>query len=111
MPAPRRRRPSYHVEAEITPTPQQASPNWLATLGNVPVTFVLTFIVTAAIFYGVTQYRLGDYDKQLGELKIELKQAGPAMAAKMDGEAQQRTAIRNEFMANANKTIEILGSM
>ncbi len=111
MPAQRRRRPSYHVEAEITPTPQQASPNWLATLGNVPVTFVLTFIVTAAIFYGVTQYRLGDYDKQLGELKIELKQAGPAMAAKMDGEAAQRTAIRNEFMANANKTTEILGSI
>lgn len=106
-----RRRPSYHVDAEITPSQAQPASNWLATLGNVPVTFVLTFIVTAAIFYGVTQYRLGDYDKQLGELKSELKLAGPALTTKMDSEAAQRTAIRNEFMANANKTTEILGSI
>lgn len=107
---PKRQASSYHVEANVTPS-AAPSANWLAALGNVPVTFILTFIVTAAIFYGVTQYRLGDYDKRIGTLETKQEQTAPAIAAKMDAEAGQRVAIRNEFMANANKTTEILGSI
>lgn len=71
----------------------------------------MTFMVTAAGFYFVTQYRLSQYDVDLTALKGKLEASAPAMAAKLDAEAQQRTAVRNEFMANANKTTEILGQI
>lgn len=110
MPQSRRRRPSYHVEAEITPSAQPA-PNWMAALGGVPIAVVLTVVASGIGFYTVTNYKLTEYDKDISTLKAKVEAHGPAMAAKIDGEAAQRTAIRNEFMANANKTTEILGSI
>ncbi len=104
-----RRRSAYHVEAEVTPSPPAS--NWLTALGHVPVTFVLTFIVTAAIFYGVTQYRLASYDTELVALKSWKDQMGPQLQTRLDQEAQQRTGVRNEFLANQARTTEILAKM
>jgi len=108
----RHRRPSqgYHVEAEVTPS--APAPNWLTQLGGqVPMTFIITAVVAAVAWYATTNTKQAQTDAEIASLKAKLEAAGPAMAAKMDGEAAQRTAIRNEFMANANKTTEILGSI
>lgn len=91
--------------------PRRDQASWLSLLGQVPITFILTFVVTAATFYAVTQYRLGDYDRRLTAAEAKLEQSGPAVSAKLDTEAQQRAAIRTEFMQNANKTTEILGQI
>jgi len=107
---PTRRRPhSYHVEADVTPS---ASSSWMTMLGNnVPLTVVLSLIVGGAVWYGTTNTGNAQRDAEIAALKNKIEQQAPAIAAKMDSEAQQRTAIRNEFMANANKTTEILGSI
>lgn len=83
----------------------------MAALGGVPIAVVLTVVASGIGFYTVTNYKLTEYDKDISTLKAKVEAHGPAMAAKIDGEAAQRTAIRNEFMANANKTTEILGSI
>lgn len=109
MPTHRRRAPQHLYNIE--PAPPPPANNWLTTLGGVPVTFVLTFIVTAAIFYGVTQYRLSQYDSDIAAMKLEQKQAAPALSAKIDGEAQQRTAARNEFLASQKETTNVLSQI
>ena len=78
---------------------------------NVPLTVVLSLIVGGAVWYGTTNTGNAQRDAEIAALKNKIEQQAPAIAAKMDSEAQQRTAIRNEFMANANKTTEILGSI
>lgn len=109
---PARRRADHHTYTiEPAPVPQPA-PGWMALVGNnLPMTFVISAVVGLAVWYGTTNSGNTQRDAEIVALKAKVEAAGPAMAAKMDGEAQQRTAIRNEFMANANKTTEILGSI
>lgn len=105
---PTRRHPSYHVEAEVTPT----ASNWLTSLGgNLPLTFVISAVVGLAVWYGTTNSGNQQRDSEIAALKSKIEQQAPAITAKIDGEAAQRVQVRNEFLANQSKTTEILSQI
>lgn len=91
--------------------PRRRNSDWMGVIGNVPVVVVLTFIVTASGFYYVTNYRLNQQDIEISNLKTEHKATTQGVGAKIDLEAQSRTAVRNEFLDNQRKTTEILGKL
>lgn len=108
----RRRQRSYHIEAEVTaPAAPPPAPSWLSVLGGVPIAVLMTFLFSGVTFYSVTNYKLSQYDTEIAKLKTQHEQSGPAVQARLDAEATQRTAVRNEFLASQARTAEILSKM
>lgn len=108
---PNRRRRPHTYTIEPTPVPPPAN-NWINMLGgNIPLTFVISALVGAAVWYGTTNSKQSQNDSDIAALKLKVEQQAPALAAKIDGEATQRVQVRNEFLTNQTKTTEILGQI
>lgn len=102
----RRRRPSYHVDAEVT-----ASPGWLASIGTVPIFYVLGAIVTLSGFYYVTTEKMRTHEEKIKLLETKFDASGPQMTARIDNEAEARRRARDEFLANQKETASVLGQI
>lgn len=104
--AQRRRRPSYHVDAEVT-----ASPGWLSSVGAIPLFSVVGVLVTLSGFYYVTKEQIGNHEQKLKLLETKFDSAGPQMTARIDSEAAARIRARDEFLTTQKETATILGQI
>lgn len=99
---PSRRKPSYHVEAEVTPS---APANLLSVLGsNLPATFIVSAVVGLAVWYATVnseQKRAGD---DISKLNTKLEEVSRSTVATTKEQDERRAAMAKEFLAS-NKEI------
>jgi hypothetical protein len=72
---------------------------------------VLTFIVTAAGFYYVTQEQLKQHNTEIATLKAKQDASTPATVARIEAERVEREKVRDIFLANQTKTAEVLSAI
>lgn len=99
----KRRRPQHLYNIEPAPQPAPA-PSWLASVGGMPLTFVVSAVVGLAVWYGTTnseQKRAGD---DIAKLNMKLEEVSKATVTTTKEQDDRRAAMAREFLAS-NKEI------
>lgn len=106
----RRRSPSYHVEAEVTPSAPPS--NWLTSLGNaLPLPYVVGGIIAAAIWYGTSNTKQDNVQDVVKKLETKIEQVSAANTTSTKEQDDRRSAMAREFLASNKEIASKVGDL
>lgn len=101
------RRPSYHVEAEVTP-----AGNWLTSLGNnIPMPYVLGGLVAAIWWFGVGTTKQENVQDVVKKLENKIEQVSTTTATTTKEQDQRRSDMAKEFLASNKEIASKVGDL